>query len=237
VHCRYEEHELDTAFNRMLKAGLTIAARSTNEHRARRAARLLGELRTVGRARPTDWHDAVDRRTRVYEPSITLARMLVEGTAMSLDVGELSVRCFLVRSAEVFENGIRAHIERHLGVDAHVSKRSFLSSTGGIRFSPDLVIDGTGERVVLDVKYRAFGPDWDSGSRNQVVAFAAAAKARRAAVIGIEQVAGRCPRPFTIGELTVRPIRWQATAAHPRPQMLEDVAELVAVSSVIARSE
>lgn len=228
VHCRYEEHELDTPVNRMLKAGLMIAARSVDERRARRAARLLGELRVVGRAEPVDWRHVVDRRTRVYEPAITLSRMLVEGTAISIAVGDMAARCFLVRSSDIFENGIRELIQQHLGTSALVSKRSFLSTTGGIRFAPDIVIDWPEHRVVMDVKYRAFGVDWDFGARNQIVAFAAVTGARHAVVIGIEQLGGRFPRPFSIDALDVRTVRWRATAADASKELLADLDELAA---------
>jgi 5-methylcytosine-specific restriction endonuclease McrBC regulatory subunit McrC len=224
AHCRYEDYELDTPHNRMLRAGLAVVVRSRDEARARTASRLIGEVRAVGNVSATDWRAPFDRRSRVYEPASRRAKMLVDGTALALDNSGMAARCFLLRTAPAFEQGVRELIRIHLARRASVAPRGFVSTTGNVRFDPDIVIDtADAHTAVADVKYRDFGTDWDSGTRNQIVAFATAARSDHAAVIGIERAGKRIPRPFSLHELHVTPIGWKAWHDDPRSQLIADV--------------
>lgn len=228
IHCRYEDYELDTPHNRMLRAGLAVVVRSRDEQRARIASRLMGEVRAVGSVRPLDWHATFDRRSRIYEPVARLAKMLVDGTALALDSTGVSARCFLLRSAPVFEQGIREAIRRHLTARGKVTPGRILSTTGDVRFDPDILIDTHGDRSVADVKYRDLHTDWDSNTRNQIVAFATAAQSTRGAVIGIERAPARTPRPFSLHDLQVTPIGWKAWHDSPLSALTADIEQWLA---------
>jgi hypothetical protein len=212
----------------MLRAGLAVAVRSMDEGLVRTASRLIGEVRTVGDVSTMDWRAPFDRRSRIYEPVARLARMLVDGTALTLDNQGAAARCFLIRTAPAFEQGIRELIRLHLTDRARVAPRGIVSSTGNVRFDPDIVIDlANAHTAVADVKYRDFGTDWDSGTRNQIVAFAAAARSDHAAVIGIERATTRIPRAFSLDALHVTPIAWKAWHDDPRSQLVADVESWV----------
>lgn len=228
VTCRFEEFELDTPLNRMVRAGLVVVSRSQSPALRAHAARLLGSFREVGAVREADWRTEIDRRAFVYRHTVRLARELVLGSARSLGAGGEHAQCFLIPSARVFEDGVRSILADHLAGIATVTRGRFLSATGNVAFDPDLVIRAVDESLprIADVKYRSFGLDWPSDVRNQAIAFAMSAGAHKAGVIGIEATEGSSPSSFSLSgppALDVLPLLWRSWHSAPEDALRSDV--------------
>jgi 5-methylcytosine-specific restriction enzyme subunit McrC len=164
----------DTLLNRVLLAGLSLAAGLAIDHELRAHVRRIGKIlsETIA-AQPIDrptlaeaWR-AIDRRTSAYEPAFTLIDLLLGDQGVTLD-GRSRVRLkgFLFDMNRFFQTLILRFLHEHLsGVTVHDEYRlkgmfRYVSWQNPLArreptLRPDFVVMRSGKMVaVLDAKYR-----------------------------------------------------------------------------------
>ena len=123
--CEYDEFDADNALNRVLKAALSKTQRmhALDVSVRDRAARAVLRFNDVGPLRPPDLRVWVDRHASRYSDSLALAKHVLWGTDRSIEVGPASARCFLLRTPDLIEAGVRSVLEKALGDVCVVKKR------------------------------------------------------------------------------------------------------------------
>lgn len=178
--CVHHPRSDDTLINRVLLAGLGLAAALATDVELRAHVRRLGK--TLGltveripldpRAISDAWH-AMDRRTVAYEPALTLIELLFGGEGLALNEQATPVRLngFLFDMNRFFQALISRFLHDHLsGVDVHDEYRlkGLFSYEPGHNPRarrpptprPDFVVMRGGKmQAVLDAKYRDL---WES---------------------------------------------------------------------------
>ena len=173
--CVHYPRTQDTILNRVLLAGIELAAQATDD------VDLRGHLRRLGKALNLDglpprlqskllhraWR-STDRRTRTYEPALTLIGLLMQGFGISLDNGDKPHRLqgFLFDMNRFFQALISRFLRENLPGfsvrDEHGLKGMFEFAPSGNPQQrrtptprPDFVVH-SGNRIlsVLDAKYR-----------------------------------------------------------------------------------
>ena len=172
LDCEYEDFDVDTALNRMLKAAATAASASSalEWDLRRRARRATNHMEGVGRLVASDHLDArAERHTSRYALPLELARHVLSATGRGIDVGEAHGHAFLIRTPDMVEEGLRRVAVDALRDRTVVSKRTWFLTGSHHSLTPDLVF---GRRAVGDVKYKVWSGDWDRADLYQLVAFA-----------------------------------------------------------------
>ena len=208
VACEFEEFSEDMALNRIVRAACDLVAASFAlprelRHRARSA---LVRMPDVGVLRDADFRATVDRLTHRYSDAIAFAKVLLRGGGTKIAHGGAHGWCFLIRTPELVEGGIRAVLQRALGPGHQIEKRGRALSGTRFTLNPDLVFDGN--LAVGDVKYKYFEPEWRRSDLYQSVAFAAGYECKNAAVIGFEDRSSARPPAVRVGKILVEAFAW-----------------------------
>jgi 5-methylcytosine-specific restriction enzyme subunit McrC len=211
----YEEFDHDTALNRLLRHAARIVASSQPlpQHVRRRALRAAARMDGVGPLRPSDVAGApLDRRTAHCRDAARLARELIRATGRTLEAGSQRSWTFLLRTPALIEEGIRQLLAAGLAPTA-VRRRSVQLPGSAMTVNPDLVF---GDRAshVGDVKYKLGAGEWTRSDLYEVVAFAAALRARAAAIVCFRPTAADALPDVRIGDHAVREVVWP-TATDP----------------------
>ena len=150
--CEFDDFNVDTPLNRVLRAAALIVVRSADLTTVlrRRARTMLARMEDVGALRPADLRMQVDRCTAHYADSVLLAHHVLVATGRTFEAGGLSARTFLIRTPEAVEEGLRQILVRQLpGID--VVKRGRQLPPTSLTLTPDLLFDQG--RAVADIKY------------------------------------------------------------------------------------
>lgn len=163
---RYDDHTVDIAENRILRAATDFLLRlpdisSGVRTRLRGLRQILGEVTPVIRGAPIPtWQET--RLNQRYHVALWLAELILRDNALDQAPGSLRVGGFLVDMWKVFEDFVTAALARALEArggrcaaqDPHV-----LDEAGRVRMEPDLVWYRNGAPVaVIDAKYKAEKP-------------------------------------------------------------------------------
>lgn len=160
LDCRYQEHTLDTAFNRALRF---TASRAWSEWPSlqNRIVALRSRLQDVPlrSVRPEDLDRFVyDRLDEYYEPAHRLCRLVLEGARVALDHGEAApAGSFLIDMNRVFEAFLGRWLEENVRAPFRVELQPphRLDLEQRITVRPDVVIYRADVVVgVLDAKYK-----------------------------------------------------------------------------------
>lgn len=212
ARCIYEEFEIDTALNRIVReaARLVSASPTLSWPNRRRALTIVEHLTGIDRLQIGDLDVVVDRHTRPYGAPVALARHIVAGQGRTVESGSEIAWTFLIRTPELIEEGVRAVLRKELAGRREVTKKGRQIPGSTLTFNPDLLFDGgiaTG-----DVKYKWLGREWKRSDLYQAVAFAVAFETDLAALGGFRATPLSQPRSVVIGDIEVREFEWVANS-------------------------
>ncbi len=162
IDCRFDEHTADVAENRYLKAAVwkALLVPGVLPQDRRRLHRILMTLEEVSNVfvRPEDVDRiGFNRLNTHYEPTLRLARLLLENLTLTDDPGETQALSFMVDMNLLFERFVTDRLQRALqgrfGVKPQYSTPFDRASRWMVR--PDLVFTQSGApSFVADVKYK-----------------------------------------------------------------------------------
>jgi 5-methylcytosine-specific restriction enzyme subunit McrC len=175
IECTFDEFDGDIPENQLLAAALQAAAAHAGDLNVRNGARTFGgvmnEVCEV-RTRSAEWYErniCYGRRNACYRPAHTLAKLVLDGLALSdhVDNSAINLTSFMVDMNALFERFVTRLIMNSLAgtplqVSAQKSVRAVIvdEETGGTysTIRPDLVIEDSVNRlgVPIDVKYKLF---------------------------------------------------------------------------------
>jgi 5-methylcytosine-specific restriction endonuclease McrBC regulatory subunit McrC len=202
--CRFEEFSPDIPANRLLKSALLAGLRTgaLDEAPAKRCRRLLARFEGVSEVVRADLDVQLTRELRSYAAAVQLAKHVLRGINRSLTEGAESAWCFLWRTPEAVEAGIREIVRSELGPGCRVHKTT--ASHGELTFNPDLVI---GSGAVGDVKYSVDSGGWRRSDVNQLLAFATAFAVTDTLLVNFSPVR-LLPRTETVTPVHLTRIAW-----------------------------
>lgn len=208
--CEFDELCVDTALNRVLKAGLVATSRSKTLSNLlqRRARVLLRSFDAVGLLRPADLSVRLARGELRYRTALQLAIAVLRASGRSLRVGPEHSQSFLYRTPDLIEEGIRQILSE--GLDPiRVRKRGRVLLPTSEKVTPDLEIDRP--PFTGDVKYKVSNGKWNRPDLAQAVFFAAAYRSPQALVVGFRDgVDIQLPR-VPVGDINVSSALWDAS--------------------------
>jgi 5-methylcytosine-specific restriction endonuclease McrBC regulatory subunit McrC len=180
VRCRYEEFSADIPINRIVKSALLfgLGSGTLQSEAARRTRRLLARFADVGMSSPGDLRTAIDRHTSRYRDPLLLALHILRGRQRELSVGTTRAWCFLWRTPDAVEAGIREVLRAGLIEVTTVTKEPKYYTP--LRFTPDLRF---GNEAIGDVKYTLDEGKWVRDDVYQLLAFAVAHQCSRALLV------------------------------------------------------
>lgn len=219
--CTFEDFTADIALNRMLKSALLHGIRTgaLGKDAARRTRRLLARFSEVSTASAQDFRVTLDRPTRRYRDALPLARHILEGKLRELQVGDARAWCFLWRTPEAVEAGIRNVLADGLKDVVAVARTSRTFSP--LQFTPDLTFKGFG---VGDVKYSLDKGSWRRADVYQLLAFATAHECSNALLVNFDPKKPPSAKVDVAGTVLDR-VSWQLseTPAGAAERLVEDV--------------
>jgi 5-methylcytosine-specific restriction enzyme subunit McrC len=211
VGCEFEEFSEDIALNRVLKAAAHLVASSVElDSTVRQGARAaLMRMTDVGALQHGDLRAQVDRLTYRYKDALAFARILLGGGGTTISYGDTDGWCFLVRTPDLVEAGVRSTLKDFLRGRFQVQKLSAPLEGSGMSVNPDLVFERG--LAVGDVKYKLLAAEWNRPDLYQSVAFAAAFKTQASCVIGFcDRIHAPMPARVQVGRTAVQPFVWRA---------------------------
>jgi len=211
VACEFEEFSEDIALNRLVRAACDrVAASALLPRELRQRARAgLARMTDVGLLQDADFRAKVDRLTHRYADTIAFAKVLLRGGGTRIAHGAAHGWCFLIRTPELVEAGIRAVLQRALNSRYTVQKKGRKLAGSTFTLNPDLVFGGG--LAVGDVKYKNIDPEWSRSDLYQVVAFAAGFDCDRAVIVGFSNGSTAGPIAIRFGKIGVEAFAWDVS--------------------------
>jgi 5-methylcytosine-specific restriction endonuclease McrBC regulatory subunit McrC len=221
VVCTYEDYRTDIPVNRILKSSLGLGLRSglLNDVTARRTRRLLARFEQVSEASGDDLRVRIDRHTQKYAIAVQLGCHILRGSHREMNIGGRRAWCFLWRTPDAVEEGIRACVREALAGMATVVKTP--RNHGPLTFNADLVI---GADAVGDVKYSLDTKAWRRADVNQLLAFAVAYQRRRTLLVNFADATAQ-PKQTSVATVDITRLTWDTSRSveGAAAQLAEDV--------------
>ncbi len=211
AHCEFEEFDVDTPLNRVLKAAAQaiLGNPGFSPDRTRRAIRFVSRMSEVGPLRAADIRVAhVDRRTAHCREALVLARHVLRSNGRTLTAGLQTARSFLIRTPEMVEQGIRNYLDRALRPTTRVTKEGRQLEGSTMRLTPDLMFRPA--VAVGDVKYQLTGQGWSRSHIYQGVTFATGFWTPNGLVISFSENESAHLDEVRVGGVRVHSAMWKA---------------------------
>ncbi len=165
VGCRFNEFTPDVIENRYLKAGIRRALRvpEVSARVRQRLRRLLAALEEVSdvSVRPGELDDiSFTRLQNHYEPTMRLARLLMENRTLQDETGDADASSFVINMNWLFEKYVTESLKRalHSRLEVEAQHPAHLGLGRQVPICPDLVFRQGGENVFVgDLKYKILG--------------------------------------------------------------------------------
>lgn len=161
ISCRFDEYEVDTPLNRVLRAAaqrlLRIGSITTPTRRA--LLRCVERFDGVGSLRPSDIETPshVTRLSERFRTPEALARLALEGASVRDDVGSVAANTFFLDMNKIFEQFVTHRLARLLPRPLQVERQCTLAldEDGRVLMIPDLVVRAGDQIIaVADAKYK-----------------------------------------------------------------------------------
>lgn len=214
LDCEFEEFDVDTALNRVLKAAAMRVATSAalSWDLRRRATRSVHHLEGISDLQPLDLaHALPERHTTRYVLPLQLARHVLAATGRGIEPGAEAGFAFLIRTPDMVEEALRRIVGSALEGRTAVSKRTRYLSGSHHSLTPDLSF---GHTAVGDVKYKVWAGDWDRGDLYQLVAFATGFRVREGLRVGFADAA-HGNADVQVGEVRLSACDWAYGSLSP----------------------
>ncbi len=210
VQCDFEEFDVDSALNRVIRAALLRVVAGAPLPRDLRAdgSRCLAHMGGVSDLQPRDLMVGhTDTRTRYYSEALALAKWVLSSTGRDVGAGHARSWTFLIRTPAAVQSGIHAILAGALAPRDVRARRLRVDGLGFI--NPDLAF-GDPVVAVADVKYKVGNAEWTRADVYQVTAYAAGFDVRDAALIRFATDSGSCLPDITLGRHQIRDLIWRA---------------------------
>ena len=207
LDCEYEDFDVDTPLNRVLKAaGMAVAGSAALDwDLRRRATRAMNHMEGIGRLGPNDLAAArPERHTSRYAAPLQLAKHILLATGRGIEIGEEHGYAFLIRTPDMVEEGLRRVAGEALGGRVAVAKRTWFLRGSHHSLTPDIVF---GNMAVGDVKYKLWAGDWDRSDLYQLVTFATGFGVTEGLRLGFATV-GSSPQTVHVGPVRLSVCDW-----------------------------
>lgn len=209
VACKYEDFTTDSPLNRVIRAATHEVARSRPLSSAlrRRAKRAYAHFEGVGDLSASDLDLVeVDQQTIAYKNPLDLALHILAGTGIGIGrEADLVGRCFLLRTPDLVETGLRKIVSTSLDASVRKGKRKLPGSD--LDLNPDLVFDSI---AIGDVKYKLRSASWHRPDLYQLVAFATGYEVHSAIKLGFSYVPSNSSE-LSVGSVAVSECDWNCS--------------------------
>lgn len=212
LDCVFDDFNINTPINRLLKAAARSVSNSTGLPRdLRKKAHILhSRLTNVGDLEETDFKVKLDRRSQYYFEAIQLAKHILASQGRIFQTGDHVARTFLIRTPEMVEKGLREILKKRLSTVWQVAKQG-VKVEGGISFTPDLFfVNGD---AIADIKYKILTSNWIRSDLYQIISFGTAFDARLSFVIGFKLTdSAVAPMSLKVGNQRITSFAWEANS-------------------------
>lgn len=163
VFVRYDDFNINMPENRLIKSTLDFLLRTTGDGNNRRnAMRLLPFFDGVEYSKSVDADFSkcfADRSMNNYEKAISWCRVFLKGNSFTAFAGSAVALVLLFPMEKVFESFIAAKLRKHIGNDINLRTQDtryslFDRPTRSFALRPDIVLEVSGNTVVMDTKWK-----------------------------------------------------------------------------------
>lgn len=240
--CSFDEFTADTLENRMLRAASVILSGRPGLTRGTSAElrRIDHALYDVHLTIPPRWERdrrVPDRAARDYEPPLALAEWVLERASPELGNPQTPrpFQTFLIEMHSIFESYVAARLSAALSTvgwraNAQVAER--LDPSGALfETRPDILVTSpTGQRTILDTKYKAFDESFRPSESDvyQMITYCVTRGATTGYLVYPERHAGQVPRRYTIAGSGTTLWAWPIVLGHSVANLRSSVDALAA---------
>lgn len=163
IHCSYEEFSIDCEENQVVFAALQEIANNRvllNQSRSH-AYRLSMEFEGVSGVRnvaETIRSIQYSRLNQHYAPLIRLSGIILQGTGIRHDFGEVDADGFLINMNRLFEVYVAKQLQKQMrqrGIRVRTQQKHRFDAAKKASIQPDLILEGKNRsRIVADTKYK-----------------------------------------------------------------------------------
>lgn len=163
VFVRYDDFNLNRPENRLIKTTLDFLLKTTGDGNNRRnSMRLLSFFDGVEYSKSVDSDFSkcfADRSMNHYQKAISWCRVFLKGNSFTAFSGSAVALALLFPMEKVFESYVAAKLRKHIGNDINLRTQDtryslFDSPTPAFALRPDIVLEFSGNTVVMDTKWK-----------------------------------------------------------------------------------
>ncbi len=163
VFVRYDDFNLNRPENRLIKTTLDFLLKTTGDGNNRRnSMRLLSFFDGVEYSKSVDADFSMcfaDRSMNHYQKAISWCRVFLKGNSFTAFSGSAVALALLFPMEKVFESYVAAKLRKHIGNDINLRTQDtrfslFDSPTRAFALRPDIVLEFSGNTVVMDTKWK-----------------------------------------------------------------------------------
>lgn len=246
--CRFDEYEIDTPLNRVLRAAAERLARMSGGTVATRRSlnRSIQRLDGVQSLRPSDLQQphVFSRLDAHLRPVERLARIALSAGSVTNRFGQVMADAFFLDMNRLFEDFVSHRLARLLQGRCFVDRQPSIhfDIAQEVKMFPDLVLrTDTGVAAVADIKYKVAGDGLGrTADYYQLLAYTTALELERGLLIYCQSDGEVPPREIVVRHsghvLRTHAVRLDGSAADIEREMQRLAAEIVGLVRNVAPS-